>query len=345
MRLNSHLPRLALLALWLCVQGVARAEADEDDSDQIPAIGRPADLPFSGASGKFRVSARAEPVELEAETPLTFTLTVRSAGVIKHPPKRLDLRQLPAFAAAFHIEDGDDRHPDDATWEFTYRVKPRRMDVKEVPGLPFVYYDPSLAGAGKPFQVAYTDPIPLRVREHTAVPVPLRAPASTMAITTGPEVLSTPLHWPAPNAVATAVLVILPPAACLAWWIRWRRMYPDVARRTLQRRSRAARHALHALHQIHGLSGEPLAARAAAIMTGYLHERLDLSPREPTPAEVRNHLAGQNQLAELADGMSQFYEACDLSRFMPIIETPPDLLAQGERLILAVEGILCPVPS
>jgi hypothetical protein len=340
------LPTLACLAASLvvvCGVTVHAASAD-DDGDEVPVVGRPSDLPFSGASGRFTAEARAAPVELEAQTPLTFTLTVKARGIVRQPPQRLDLRQLPAFEDAFYIEDGEDRHPDGATWKFTYRLKPRRPDVTEVPGLPFVSYDPALARTGKGFQVVYTDPIALRVRPHAAVPVPLKAPATAFEVATGPEVLVRPRRWPGPGLAATLVVVLAPPAVCAAWWLLWRRWYPDLARRTQQRRSRAARRALYSLQQAGGLAGHDLAARAAAVMTEYLHERLDLAPREPTPAEAQAHLVGQGLPPETAEAVGDFYRACDAARFLPELDAASSLTAQAEKLVLALEEALCPLP-
>jgi hypothetical protein len=335
----SHACLLLAVSL-LSTPADLRAEPDEDGD--VPAVGRPADLPFSGASGRFRVRAKAEPTAIEAETPLTFTLTVQGLGPVKRAPHRLDLKQVQAFLDNFYIEDGEDRHPDETTWEFTYRLKPRRTDVREVPGVPFVSYDPALVGAGKPFQVAYTDPIRLRVREHAAVAVPLKAPPAALEITTGPGVLARPLEWPIPGARLAVVFLLAPPAGCLVWWFVWRRLYPDTARRVQQRRSRAARQALHALEHTTGLSAETLAERAASVMSGYLHERLDLSPREPTPAEVKAHLLAHGQSPQLAEALGRFFEACDAVRFVPAGGPVPDLAAEAVNLILAAEAVPCP---
>src|SRR5205823_11265937 len=114
-----------LLALAL-VAGGARAggPADKDEPDDIPVVGRPPDLPFSGASGSFEVSARAEPTTVQAEKPLTLTLTVRATGPVRHAPKRIDLRGVPAFAQRFYVGDPAEgaRHPGPTAWEFDYTL-------------------------------------------------------------------------------------------------------------------------------------------------------------------------------------------------------------------------------
>jgi hypothetical protein len=140
------------------------------------------------------------------------------------------------------------------------------------------------------------------------------------------------------------MLVLAPPAACMAWWLVWRRRYPDVARRSQQQRSRAARRTLHSLQQVRNLSGQPLATRAAAVMTQYLHERFDLAIHEPTPAEVREHLAKRSMPEELAKSLADYYRLCDAARFLPDHNTQPTLVAQASQLILAVEDTLCSLP-
>jgi hypothetical protein len=331
---------MALLAVG--PRAAARAEPDEPDPDEVPVVGRPNDLPFSEASGKFRASTRAEPTALEAGTPLTLTLTVRGVGTVRRPPQRLDLRKLPAFATAFHIEDLPDLpQPDPKTWEFAWRLKPRRADVTEVPGLPFVYFDPTIRPAERGFQVLYTDPIALQVRPQGSVAVALQTPARAFEVVTGPAVFARRQAWGAPGPLVVVLLLLAPPLACAAWYWSWRHRNPDAARLAHQRRSRAARVALHRLHGLGKLPPAEAAAGAAGAVAGYLRERLDLGAREPTPAEVRAHLDGHGCTGELATQAADFYRACDAVRFLPPSGAAQDLADEAARLILAVEAATC----
>ncbi len=310
--------------------------AEEDD---VPVVGRPVDLPFSGASGWFTVQTRAEPTTLEAETPLTFTVSVRAVRPPKHPPQRLDLRQLADFAEQFYIEDSSEEvdRPDDRTWEFAYRLKPRRSDVREIPSLPFVYFNPYLLTANKGFQVLYTDPIPLHVLPHETVQVPVQAPESAFVLATGPGVLERQTPWMPPSIGVCLALLLAAPLGCVSWYLCWRRLYPDAARLASQRRSRAARHALQALHAAQRLDAQARTTRTAAIVADYLQQRLDLSIAEPTPREVAALFAQHGCSAALTEQAVRFFEACDRSRFMPAAE-PFDLRDAAIQLILAVEG-------
>src|SRR5262245_23293525 len=108
-------------------------------SQEVPVVGRPADLPFSEASGWFTASASAHPTELEAQTPLTLTLSVRATGRTRRPPQRIDLRDLPAVKDAFYIEDVTDGRKEQSStsaWEFVYRLTPKNVRVDQIPSLP-----------------------------------------------------------------------------------------------------------------------------------------------------------------------------------------------------------------
>jgi hypothetical protein len=342
-----HTVWLALALLMLPgPASVLRAGPDEGaESDDIPAVGRPADLPFSQASGWFEVRVHAEPTMLEAETPLTFTLTVRAIRPVRQPPQRLDLRELPAFAEAFYIEESSEEanRPDERTWEFVYRLKPRRTDVTEIPALPFVYFNPYLLTTSKGFQVIYTDPIALQVLPHEAVQIPVQAPESAFELAPGPSLLDRQTPWTPPRMALTLVLLVMPPILCALWYAGWRRRYPDAARQARQRRSRAARQALQQLHAARRLDAERRADRAANIVAGYLHERLDVPVAEPTPHEVAALFERQGRPPALTERTVRFFEACDRVRFLPAHKAErPDVLQSAAQLILAVEAETCP---
>ena len=321
--------------------------AEEPATDDIPVVGRPSHLPFSEASGWFEVRAAAEPTTVEAETPLLFTLTVHALHPAKRPPQRIDLHQLPAFEESFYIEDSADEpaRPDASTWEFVYRLKPRRADVTEVPSLPFVYFNPYLLTASKRFQVLYTDPIPLHVVPHESVQVPLQAPEDTFVLATGPGLLERPTTW-TPGLGTTALLLLTPPALCVVWYVYWRQMYPDAARLASRRRSRAARQALALLEMARRLDTTERAERTAAVVADYLRDRLELTIAEPTPREIAELFEQRSGSPALTAQAVAFFEACDSARFLPPNDSErTDLTALAVQFVLAVEEQTCSVPA
>jgi hypothetical protein len=329
-------------AAWQILALVLLGGGQALDRQEAPLVGRP-DFPFSEASGRFRVKARAEPTTIAVEKTLTFTLTVNAAGPVYAPPRRLDLRELPALAEAFYIEDPDDggeRQIDPQTWEFVYRLKPRSIAVREVPGLPFTYYNPDIPFPTRRFQVDYTEPIPLTVRRVEAVPVPIDAADVTYELATGPTVLARESPWALPSVPVLLLLALSPPLACAAWYIAWKRLYPDAARLARRRRSRAASQALQALRRGRPgrLTPEQRAALAARTVADYLHQRFDLAPAEPTPDETADHLKGASCSSGLIERAANFFRACDAARFLPDeAAASTDLPAEAVQLILAVE--------
>jgi hypothetical protein len=332
------LPSLLLYVL-ICASDVCAASPEKE----IPVVGRPIDLPFSEASGWFEVKARAEPTELQVESPFTFTLVIHALKPVRLPPQRVDLRQLPEFAAAFYIEDSSEEavRPDADTWEFSYRLKPRRPGSQIVPSLPFVYYNPYLLTTNKGFQVLYTDPIALNVLPAESVKVPVYGPEIAFELATGPGELDRRKAWTMPSRLTLVVVLLTPPAGCVVWYFVWRRMYPDAARLASLRRSRAARRALNALQAVRRPQAGQHATQTANIVTDYLQQRFDLTVAEATPREVAELFEKRGCSPELVARAVQFFERCDNARFVPADGPhvlPVELNEAAVQLILAVES-------
>jgi hypothetical protein len=340
LRVMPALTLTVALVPWAAAD--ARAEPDEgSDPDEIPLVGRPADLPFSEASGNFRASVRAEPTAVEAEEPVLLTLTVKAVGPVKKPPQRLDLGQVRAFAERFHIEGpaDADAHPDPRTWEFVYRLRPRRADVSEIPGVPFVWFNPEIQPASKGFQMVFTDPVPLEVRPRAAFQTPLTGPETLFQLGTGSSLFARQTPWSPPGPIGAGLLLLTPPALCWAWYAWWRRRYPDTARLSRQRRSRAARAALCLLERAEHLAPAEQAQQAAEAVAGYLQQRLDLPVADPTPAETARHLLRLGCSLDLTEQAERFFRTCDAVRFLPAPDANGGELVQtANRFILALEA-------
>jgi hypothetical protein len=324
-----------LLMVWELSPGFARPDGVADD---IPVVGRPADLPFSGASGHFAVQTRAEPTALRRDEVITFTIVVRATGPVGHAPDQIDLRKVSSFAAGFYVEDTGERvrRPDDQTWEFVYRLKPRRDNLTEIPALPFVYYDPAIRPTSRGFQIAFTDAIPLTLKPaESYVPAPL-LPPEVYRIEDGPDLIAHARVSLAPVPLLMALLLAGPPLACAGWYLAWRSFYRDVASRARQRRSRAARESLKRLRKARRLPLPQRADEVAATLTCYLRERFELSAAEPTPAEAASALAGVGCPADLAEAASRFVASTDAARFAPQVNGVA-LVDEAVQLIAALE--------
>lgn len=318
-----------LLVLGACCLTVAEAPDNAPLEDDIPVVGRPAGLPFSGACGAFDLEAKAEPTTLRAEMPLALSLTVRATGPVRRPPRRIDLRDLPAFVERFFIEDppAGTHQLNSTTWVFAYQLKPRSAAVDEVPGVPFVFFNPSLRPTSKGFQIRFTDPIPLRIQPATAFRPAAPLPDAVYQYSTGPELLAREREWALPSEAAQIGLLAGPPLLCLCGYAAWRRLFPDAARRARLRRSRAARKALRRMK----------AVGAIVAAADYLRERFDLPAAEPTPTDVAAALERAGCSQALIVEATGFFKDCDAARFMPGGAVTADLPARAAHLILAVE--------
>jgi hypothetical protein len=365
------------------VLGVSRAaaQAAEDDPYDPPVLRRP--MHFNGAVGSYSVTMTAEPAAVQVGDPLTLVVRVHgTAPSSDHQPQRPNLRRFPKFDQ-FRIEDARDHDrylpgakgfagvrgpvgglfalsplgplsvlpalylkPDEPTWEFHYRLRPREATVKGIPSWPFVYYRP---GAVNPsvgsYQTTYVPKVPVQVTPRAQVQATdvqgteePRAPARLYRIVEGPAVLRSDGAWTSPGpwtiTLFALAALLMPPLLTLAWYAAWRHRYPDAARLARLRRSQAAERALKALRT----SGADGTGRAAAAVSGYLRERLDLRSAEPTPAEVGQHLERSGISPPLAEKAIAFFHTCDAARFAPpSAAAQDDLATAATKLILALE--------
>jgi hypothetical protein len=336
-----------MLRAWLFTAALLLAPAlPAAGVEEPPVKNRPAH--FNGAVGSFQVTMEARPTELRTDQTLALTVRIVPTGPVAQPPRRPNLRDVPAFDERFYIENLPDpagAHTDSKRWEFVYRLKPRDTKVDAVPSLPFVYFKP-----GQSYQTAYAHGVHLTVNPADTVPTveggsgqaPLRAPDSVYQFAEGPAVLGRPSAWSLIYPVAAGLILLGTPVACIAWYLIWRRLYPVAARLARQRRSLAAQHALKALHGLDKQTPGEQARQAAAIVAAYLRQRMDLPAVTPTPEEAAAHLRRAGITAHVTGAVAHFFETSDAVRFGP--DPPPQPEAWGttaERLILIVEAEPC----
>jgi len=117
-----------------------------------PAGGRPDE--FGGAVGRFTVAADVDRRDVAAGESFKLTLRVEGDG-------ELDLFDAPSLAglAGFHVYGVLDEKAD-ARRTLVYETAATRDDVREIPSIPFAFFDPADAA----YHVVRTSPIALRVR-------------------------------------------------------------------------------------------------------------------------------------------------------------------------------------
>jgi hypothetical protein len=319
-----------------------------------PLVGQPEH--FSGGVGRFRIAASVSTRELQAEDALVYSLNVQSVGPWLRAPHRPDLRKLQSFKSRFVIQDLPQQDvsgamPGGHSWQFHYSLKPRSPEVTDVPPLLFAYYKPGVIPPERGYWTTATSSIPLKVQPRgKAVLVdsegrPLRAPERFYQIAEGPEVLGHEERLARPHLLTLLLLLLGPPALAVAWYVTWKRVYPDAGRLARIRRSHAAVQARKALHAGTAATGSEDAARnAARAVELYLRDRIGLVLAVATPLEVESYLLRAGVALETARKVGNFFRACDAACFSPIA-SDENLSDAAERLILALESESCPVLS
>jgi hypothetical protein len=344
----------AICNLFLCFFFPAPLAADE-----VPLVGRPVEFPFSGASARFarqgdelvvpfRLEAQVAPTQVEAEQPVTLTLTVRAVASVLHPPERIDLREVPAFSRRFHIEavsGSNKEQPSPAVWRWVYHLRPRQVGIQDVPGVPFVFYNPDLRPAEKAFQVLFTDPVRLTVIPPEPIRPPGDPPPGVLQVAGGPRLRAHVRPWHGPGRALLAAVLVPPPLLGLGWYLAWRWLYPDAARLARQRRSRAARRALVGLDGAARLGGRAHAEAVSAAVVLYLRERFDLAVQEPTPGECADWLARFGLAEVLTERLRLLLEDCTAARFGPGEVEGSDLASPARGLVIDLEDATCPPSS
>lgn len=131
----------------------------------LPAEGRPAD--FSGAVGRYNISARVDRTAAKTNEAVTLQVTVAGLGNIKILPKPSIV-----FPNAFEVYDpkisdkmNRANNQISGSKTFEYVLIPRRAGKFEFPSVRFSYFDPQL----KKYSTASTKPIPFTIEQGDKV--------------------------------------------------------------------------------------------------------------------------------------------------------------------------------
>jgi hypothetical protein len=284
-----------------------------------------------GVQVEWAVDTPTVPVNGE----LILTLIVRHAAN-PHELVKPDLRTLGEFTDRFQVLDRNDPQapPGAAEARFTYGLRPRSTDVKDVPSLRYVYFR-RVGDGWKPF-TTFARSVPVVVTAPAAkptatVPVPLDAPEEffTLAEYHPPTANPGRFGWLLPVAAV--------PVAVVVWVQLWRRLFPDAVRLAKLRRNRAARLALDRLRKAR-TSADPAGAAASAFR-GYLSARFGMPPAAQTPAEVSAALCAVGCPPDRTADAEAFLRACDAARFTPTPDGGVSLTMQAESLVTEWEGV------
>jgi hypothetical protein len=280
-----------------------------------------------------KVEFALDPGTITEGEEFTLTLTVRNAFNPTHVT-RPDLRKLKDFEQKFQIADVPAKKPvqaGDREVKFAYRLRPRSTGKVDIPRLAFTFFTP----ADKP-NITYTQGgLFVTVNPAVTVPaavVPVEAPAEWFELVP----VEGASFRPSPGVLLA--LAVLGPIVSVAWFLAWRRMYPDAATLMKLRRSRAVRHALRVITQ--ATRDDDPARTIATAVRGYLRDRLGLPESATTPAEVRDALSRFEPPlpADCIAETERLLQACDAARFSNATELQFTLPSSARALIAAWEA-------
>lgn len=318
-----------------------------------PIAGRPVD--WSGiVGGPYVVTVSAEPRELTEEDRLTLTvqIVVANGGNVGNlrELKRPDIAKSETFKA-FAVEDLDEHYAENPSrrW-FSYLLRPRSSDVKEVPRLKLVYFN---ARAGR-YQTTYSEALPLTIRSRTAPIAAVEVPPWIMQEWKAEEdelsrlllpssierwrglvgMGSDPLHdrfYPrAGQPLALGLVLTTPPLLAVVWYAIWRRRKPDEARAAKMRRSRAAAIALRTLAD----AGEDSPRHVRQAVEEYWRAKAGLPKSASTTPEVVDHIRGSSFSRTVPEEVGRLLQRCDDARFAPAPADTGSLIAEAKSLVL-----------
>lgn len=310
-----------------------------------PLAGRPSS--FCGGVGQFSVRAEAVPKELYVGDPLTLALHVDGEGFWDNllPPK---IGQYPELAEHFTVYDDKVTSEQRAQGKtFRYALRVRTATVREIPPLPFAYFDPKT----RRYVVIHTPSLPLSVKAAPTLnsgEVISGAPTASanqetlqkqsrgiMANYTKDDILvAQEIGW---QAWHIAVLAGWPLLYLLsASWIYYRRrMGSDPVYR---RRSRAWK---LAQQRIAAAGGDELATYAAwrAAILGEVADLYNLPAESLVPAEALEHMRHRQVSDDLLRETADFLELCEAMQYglhasqgATLDETRQKVLALGEKI-------------
>lgn len=315
-------------------------------ADDPPLIGQPDH--FGGAIGRFQISTSIAASEVTEGDPLPLLVRITSKGEARQGPTRPNLRQLKSFKNRFVIQDLPaldrvSRERDGQAWEYHYHLRPRSLEVHEVPPLLFVYYKPGVVPRSKGYWTTAAPSIPLTVVQRGKAPLvgpdgqPIRPPQRLYHVITGSGVLQRAALPAPPGIVPLALYALAPPALCLAWYGAWRRAHPDTVHLLRRRRSLAAQQALRALAKIRHEERVSRAREAADGLTIYLRDKLEIAARRLSPMQVTDALVNEGCPKPLVDRVAAFLHACDAAQYA-LEHTPKvDVVAEAGKVIHALE--------
>jgi hypothetical protein len=308
----------------------------------LPLPDRPPE--FSGAVGRFRLSARLLKGEVVQGAPTQLQILVKGQGnadAIGEP-------RLPEIPWA-HVSgpEIDTRRPDESKWseiekEFRYNITPLETGNLTIPPISFCYFAPNLGN----YKTETTNPLPVHVlpsREDGKLVVAGSAASQQRSIEIlGEDILPivvTPGRLRPRSATAPlyGAFAAAPPLFYLgifAFMRRRRKFEQDTGyARAYFARSKTMKRLMHL-----DRAAEPSEDLYHTI-TGYLADKFNVNEAGMTPQEARRLLEEAAIESELTDTIIRAMRACERARYAGSSLQPDELGALTRGVISAIDRL------
>ena len=291
---------------------------------------------FTGAVGRFEISASVDVAEGRVNEPVQLTVNISGEGNIEALPDPA----WPEFAGWRVIESpvSSDSHgvAGRVTGSRIYAITlvPERAGDLAIPEIRYPHFDPDL----EQYVQAVTNPISVSISEADGSPAVAQLPAVEAADEESPE--TRPLKAVPPslrragteltdNAVYRAAWVI--PALAIAGAVIWRRRSAaqEAARAEAQQRS-ALPDARAALSRAVSSGGDPRVAASEAVLS-YLSARLETRVSGLTRESLLGQLREGGVEPEVLDRVNEVLSAGESARYTPTDTGPVGAGGHAER--------------
>lgn len=317
----------------------------------LPAAGKPPGFVKSNV-GRFRVTAEAEPSEIDAQSATSLRVTVTGQGFI-HGLKVEKLQHLDDFRIRFAGQKTEMAQGIQLSGARVneYVLIPNRTGALKVPPICFPHFDPTLGtyvtdACSKALTVRVTGELPQsrgaiepkdNELQRTLKPI---LHGSTLVDRNPWRLHRSPLGWP----------VILFPLLSVLGLLVVRRVRARIAEDTegqqrREARGRAKRRLRLAAQALRSGDRVVFFGEIANALQEQLSARLGVNVRGLTTQELQRLLAQSVIPRDLADGWIQSLEECDFARFAPAAASGTEMeemLDRTRRLLAKLERTRLP---
>jgi hypothetical protein len=316
----------------------------------LPEAGRPAG--FTGLVGDFRLEAQARPTEVTVGDPITLTLRVSGPAYVGHvelPP----LARQPGLARDFKVpQEAPFGELEDGAKKFTEIVRVMNPGVSRIPPIELAYFNPR---TGR-YEVARTEPIPLKVREARIVTAQDAEgaggePAGAPEIASreggiahnyeGPEVLANvpagPETWL--ESRLWLALILLPPLLYLSL-VAARALARRRADESRQRAGGAFKRLVARLHSLEKGGSDGVYSVLLDGLRRYFRDRFGLPAGALTFRDLKPVLEERGVAPETIEAVGKLFERCEAGHYAgaPVSEAdPPELVREALETAEKVE--------